>query len=246
MQSFKSLAVRASGRMFAGPSSRFMSTYARQMWREADAVCFDVDSTVCMEEGIDVLADSLGVGQDVANLTTKAMEGGMGYADSLAARLTLMKPSRANVDECLAKHPPRLSPKIDVLINTLHKKGKQVWLVSGGFRQLIEPVATTLGVSHDRLVANVLLFDGKGDHAGFDRDQPTSKTGGKALVVERLVNELGLTKVVMVGDGATDMEARPPAVAFVGYGGVVTRTKVKEGADWFVTDFQDLIDELEK
>ena len=39
-------------------------------------------------------------------------------------------------------------------------------------------------------------------------------------------------------------EARPPASAFIGYGGVVTRATVKAGADWFVTDFQDLIDAL--
>ena len=37
------------------------------------------------------------------------------------------------------------------------------------------------------------------------------------------------------GDGATDMEARPPADIFVGFGGNVIREKVKGGADWFVT-----------
>lgn len=40
----------------------------------------------------------------------------------------------------------------------------------------------------------------------------------------------------MIGDGATDMQARPPADLFVGYGGVVQRQVVKEGADLFVTD----------
>lgn len=42
----------------------------------------------------------------------------------------------------------------------------------------------------------------------------------------------------MVGDGVTDMQARPPADAFIGYGGVVKREKVQTGADWFITDFQ--------
>ena len=41
---------------------------------------------------------------------------------------------------------------------------------------------------------------------------------------------------MMIGDGATDMQARPPADLFVGYGGVVQRQVVKEGADLFVTD----------
>jgi phosphoserine phosphatase len=217
----------------------------RALWRNADAVCFDVDSTVCTEEGIDVLADNLGVGDQVAALTKRAMEGGMSYQESLSARLELMKPSRANVEKCLKERPSHLSPKIDDLVNALHKNGKKVFLVSGGFRQLIEPVATKLGVSHDNLIANVLLFEEKGDYAGFDKEQPTSKTGGKAKVVTMLVEKHKFKSVIMVGDGATDMEARPPAAAFVGFGGVVTRPSVKEGADWFVTDFQDLIDELD-
>jgi len=50
--------------------------------------------------------------------------------------------------------------------------------------------------------------------------------------------------VVMVGDGATDMEARPPADAFVGFGGIVVRKAVQEGADWFVTDLNELADAL--
>lgn len=225
---------------------RFASTEVREIWRTADAVCFDVDSTVCTEEGIDVLADSLGCGEAVSALTKRAMEGGMSYSESLSARLELMRPSEANVAECLEKHPAQLSPGIDTLVDTLTASGKQVWLVSGGFKQLISPVADKLGVPQERLIANVLLFDDKGDFNGFDRSQPTSQTGGKAKVVQMLVDDHKLPSVVMVGDGATDMEARPPAKAFVGYGGVVTRPSIKEGADWFVTDFQDLIDELKK
>ena len=48
----------------------------------------------------------------------------------------------------------------------------------------------------------------------------------------------------MIGDGVTDLEARPPADMFIGYGGVVVRDRVKKEADWFVTDFNVLIDAL--
>ena len=49
----------------------------------------------------------------------------------------------------------------------------------------------------------------------------------------------------MVGDGATDLEARPPADAFIGYGGVIVRDNIKKKADWFVTDFADLVGALQ-
>jgi phosphoserine phosphatase len=52
----------------------------------------------------------------------------------------------------------------------------------------------------------------------------------------------GYSPVVMVGDGATDMQAKPPAEAFIGYGGVAVRTAVQAGADWYIYDLQDMID----
>lgn len=44
----------------------------------------------------------------------------------------------------------------------------------------------------------------------------------------------------MIGDGVTDLQARPPADLFIGFGGIVTRDFVKQNADWFVTDFTQL------
>lgn len=230
---------------FATEGKRTFSTKVdvKEVWRQSDAVCFDVDSTVCMDEGIDVLADHCGVGQDVANLTKNAMEGNMSYRDSLAARLELMKPSKSMVEKCITEHPGQLSPGMADLVKALHAKGKHVFLVSGGFKQLIEPVAVRLNIPVDNVYANVLQFDGD-KYCGFDPEQPTSQTGGKAVVVSQLMSTHNFKSVIMVGDGATDMEARPPAAAFIGYGGVVTRSSVKAGADWFVTDFKDLIGAL--
>jgi phosphoserine phosphatase len=48
----------------------------------------------------------------------------------------------------------------------------------------------------------------------------------------------------MVGDGATDAEACPPADAFIGFGGNQVREAVKKSAPWYVYDFQELIDEI--
>ncbi|OEL30814.1 Phosphoserine phosphatase, chloroplastic, partial [Dichanthelium oligosanthes] len=67
----------------------------------ADAVCFDVDSTVILDEGIDELADFCGVGKAVAEWTAKAMTGAVPFEEALAARLSLIKPSLSQVEECL-------------------------------------------------------------------------------------------------------------------------------------------------
>ena len=55
-----------------------------------------------------------------------------------------------------------------------------------------------------------------GDYAGFDENELTSQSGGKAKVVQELKNKFKYNKVVMIGDGMTDAEASPPAEAFIG------------------------------
>jgi phosphoserine phosphatase len=110
--------------------------------------------------------------------------------------------------------------------------------------QLILPVAHKLKISGDRVIANVLHFDAAGRYTHFDRSVPTSRDGGKAEVVHTLKKKHGYAPVVMIGDGSTDMQARPPADVFVGYGGNQVRDKVRDGCDWWVTDFKELLDEL--
>jgi phosphoserine phosphatase len=89
-----------------------------------------------------------------------------------------------------------------------------------------------------RIFANNLQFNNDGSFKGFDSAELTCRDGGKPAVIQRIKDEHGYSPVIMVGDGATDMQARPPADAFIGFGGVVVREKVKAGADWFVVDFK--------
>ena len=55
-----------------------------------------------------------------------------------------------------------------------------------------------------------------GDYAGFDKNEPTSQSGGKAKVIQELKSKYKYDKIVMIGDGMTDAEACPPADAFIG------------------------------
>mmetsp|Transcript_61939 Transcript_61939/g.72432 ORF Transcript_61939/g.72432 Transcript_61939/m.72432 type:complete len:299 (+) Transcript_61939:33-929(+) len=209
---------------------------------KADAVCFDVDSTVIQEEGIDVLADSLGKGAEVSAWTTKAMDGNVKFEDALAARLDIIRPSKSDIQKCLIEHPCKLSPGIDTLVKELLSRGTDVFFVSGGFRIMIEPVADKVGVDHSRIYANTILFDeNTGDYTGFDQNEPTSADMGKPRALKMIKENGGYQTMVMVGDGATDAQANPPADSFVGFGGVTEREAVKEKACWYVHDFEDMI-----
>ena len=189
----------------------------------------------------DVLAESLGKGDAVAEWTAKAMSGGVKFQDALAARLALIEPSKQSIEDCLTNHPLKLSPGVDELITSLQDRGTSVYLVSGGFRIMIEPLAKMLNVNIENIYANNILFDEDGNYAGFCKDEPTSASQGKPKALNIIKEEKGYKTMVMVGDGATDAEAKPPADAFIGFGGVEARDPVRERACWFVYDFQDMI-----
>lgn len=207
-----------------------------------------MDSTVITEEGIDVLAEGLGKGNEVAEFTRQAMGGDMKFEDALSARLGLMEPSKTAIEEFVEKHGIHLSPGIDRLVQACHKKGIDVFLVSGGFRIMIEPVAKELMVAKSNIYANTILFedDEEGTYKGFDATEPTSADGGKPKALRMIKEQYGYQTMVMVGDGATDAQAKPPADAFIGFGGVVVREKVRDAACWFVHDFEDMIRVVEE
>lgn len=218
----------------------------RALWRAADAVCFDVDSTVCMDEAIDELAKFAKKEKEVMELTLRAMRGGMTFREALAKRLEMIQPTTDMLNNYLRSHPPHLTSGIEDLISELHDRGVAVYLVSGGFHAIIDPVAQRLDIPLKNVFANSIKFYFNGEYAGFDENEPTSHQEGKAEVCAYLKHRFGYRRLIMIGDGATDLAACPPADAFIGFGGNQVREKVKQEASWFVTSFQELLAELRR
>ena len=229
----------------AGVSSGHTSTEqerVRQLWLDTDCVCFDVDSTVCVEEAIDELAKFQQVGPLVEAITRNAMGGNMSFRTALQARLNLIQPTRQRLEQFLVQHPSQLTDGVAELIDLLHERKVPVYLITGGFHSIVDPVAKQLNIPLKNVFANQLLFNTDGSYAGFDEEEMTSDSGGKGRAVEYLKSKYGYERMIMVGDGATDMEA--DADGFIGFGGNVIREKVRDGAPWFVDSFYVLIDEL--
>ncbi|XP_055620299.1 phosphoserine phosphatase isoform X2 [Toxorhynchites rutilus septentrionalis] len=215
---------------------------ARELLKKADIVCFDVDSTVITEEGIDELAQFCGKGSEVAALTKEAMGGSMTFQDALKRRLDIIKPSQKQIREFLKTYPSTVSAGVRELIDQLRQSSAEIYLISGGFDCLIEPVADALDIPLCNLFANKLYFHYNGSYAGFDTNQVTSKSGGKGEAIKIVKSRFNSdTIVAMIGDGMTDLEACPPANFFIGYGGNVVREEVQKRATHYVTNFADLL-----
>jgi phosphoserine phosphatase len=198
-------------------------------------ICFDCDSTLSSIEGIDELARLRGpdVFSLIEALTRDAMEGDLRIEEVFGRRLEAIRPSRGDVAAVGRRYVETAEPTARETIARMLGSGWTPVIVSGGFRQAIRPLADHLGIG--RVEAVDLFFGADGAYLGYDRAFPSTRSGGKREIIERLRSELRPEKVVMVGDGVSDLETRPAVDLFVGFGGFVARERLKREAAAFVT-----------
>ncbi|MBX7126181.1 MAG: phosphoglycerate dehydrogenase [Cyclobacteriaceae bacterium] len=198
----------------------------------------DFDSTFTKVEAFDVLADISLEGHPekevrkkrIAEITNKGMDGSLSFRESLEQRLQLLSPEK--------KHLPKLIERLRSLVSESFKRNKEffathaanIYIVSNGFREFIEPVVTEFGIKPENILANEFRFDEQGRVTGFDTENPLSANNGKVEQLKRL-NLPG--DVYVIGDGYTDYEIKHAGLAnkFYAFTENVERESVLNKAD---------------
>ncbi len=200
---------------------------------------FDCDSTLSSIEGIDELARARGesVFRDVVALTNAAMNGEIPLDEVFPRRMEIIRPDRASCEAVGRLYVETITPGARDLIVKLRSEGWTPVILSGGFAPLIQPLARELGIEHVEAVPLFLLEDGT--YGGYGVDYPTTRGGGKNEIIREWKAALLPGSVIMMGDGASDLETQPDVNLFVGYGGVVQRPKVKAGAGLWIEQMAD-------
>lgn len=195
------------------------------------SVVFDCDSTLVAVEGIDELSGPFR--EQIQALTEAAMDGSVPLEEVYGQRLRIIQPTRAQVDAVGAQYVRTLVPHARETVAALRWLGKTVRIVSGGLRPAVLAVARELGLSDADVGAVDIRFSDAGAYAGFDGASPLARSNGKAQVI----GGWNLPRpALLVGDGATDREARPAVDAFAAYMGVAWRAPVAQGADFVLRD----------
>lgn len=177
------------------PSSR-----AREAKR---LVLLDMDSTLIQQEVIDLLAKHAGKLDQVSQITESAMAGDLDFSQALSARVALLAGLDQSVVELVRKEIT-LTNGAKELIETLHKQGHKVGVVSGGFLDVIEPILKDLKIDFYR--ANKLeimngKLTGKTEGAIIDRVAKFS-----SLQEFAKIEGVELSQTVAIGDGANDLD----------------------------------------
>ncbi|QMV01379.1 phosphoserine phosphatase SerB [Devosia sp. D6-9] len=164
----------------------------------------DMDSTMIEQECIDELADALGIKDEVADITARAMNGELDFEQALDTRVTLLKGLERTVIEEIRRERITLAPGGRALVHTMKAYGAYTALISGGFTFFADYIAKRIGF--DEATANVLEF--ADDKLTGTVTKPIVDKTTKLARLNALAAEHGLSQVdtLAVGDGANDLD----------------------------------------
>jgi len=209
-------------------------------------VFLDCDSTLTATEGIDELARLKGMGEAVEKLTRQAMEGEVSLEEVYAERLHLLRPTREDLQRIALRYREEAVPDVRQLVAALKFLGRRIHIVSSGLGEPVLAFGNWLGVPSDCIHGVGLEFDQLAgrwwDYSERDPNPaeryldfvagPLSESRGKRAVIGQVRRKPG--RAVLVGDGVSDLLARPAVELFVGFGGVAHRERVAAQADIYI------------
>lgn len=216
-------------------------------WATYDLIFFDCDSTLSTIEGIDELAKLKGKEGRVGILTDKAMNGELDLADVYGKRLKAIRPTRGQLKAVEERYWETQVEDAQAVISALQAIGKHVFIISGGLVDAVRGFGKRLGVATENIRAVELEYNELSGqwwryhepHTQHEQvyleyvEGPLTISSGKPDIIRELAgNRHG--RRFMIGDGSSDLATRDMVDLFVGYGGVVSRDKVKNESEVFI------------
>jgi phosphoserine phosphatase len=217
-------------------------------WPAYKHVFFDCDSTLTTIEGIDALAEARGKGWRISILTDAAMRGEVDLEEVYAKRLQALKPTRGQIQAIRNIYKKNIVPDAAEVVAALQYLKHQVYILSGGLAEPVIEFGRFLGVPLEHIRAVKVEYDQlSGDWwQKIDDEQPNiserllsyqddslTVSDGKVQIVRKLLaDQMG--RSLFIGDGVSDLQASRAVDLFVGFGGVVTRSRVQAEAPIFI------------
>lgn len=199
---------------------------------------FDFDSTLTRVEALDVLAEMTLQGKsnkdevidEIQKITNLGIDGDISFTESLERRIKLLKANKSDLDGLVSELRQKISKSIESNKEFFEKFSDDIYVISCGFKEFIDPIVKEYNIPSDRVYANTFKFDDDGNIIGFDEENPLSQHNGKIDCLKQMDLE---GEVQVIGDGYSDYVMREAGIAdkFFAYTENVHRDKAADNAD---------------
>ncbi|MGQ3892097.1 HAD-IB family phosphatase [Legionella sp. CNM-4043-24] len=197
-----------------------------------DVFFFDCDSTITQIEGLDELAELNGVGAETRAISQRCMDRTGLNPEVYKKRLDLVRPDKQQMTVLAQLYLQAISPDVQDTLNVLRRLGKRIYILSGGIKETIIPLALSLGMTENQVLAVDLYFDEQGGYRGFDSSSYLVQSQGKNRQIATIVPDT--QRAFLMGDGFSDWEAHASVGRFAGYGGAQNRPWIREHSSFYI------------
>jgi len=225
-----------------------------------NVLIFDFDSTIIGLESLDEIAKEFlkkhpekeKISQKIEQITDLGMVGKIDFNESLRRRVELINPSKKQIQNSLKKIEKSISKSFLENKKWIQKNREDLFVISGGFKEILIPVCTKIGFKKENIFGNEFVFDSENENGkvvDFNKKINSAKNQGKVLEVESLnLRKFFDGKIVIIGDGFTDYEIKKNKEAdyFICYTEHKKRENIAQLADLEVVNLDEVIDFLEK
>lgn len=208
---------------------------------------FDFDSTFIQVESLDILAE-IGLANHpekelrlstLRDITNRAMEGHLSYAESLRERFPLLNLTTLHLQQAIEILKQKISPSFARNRAFFKKNAQNIYIFSGAFIEILLPILHSFGLKRENIYGNRLLYDFEGNILGYDQYHILAQDQGKV----KLAHQLKLKgETIIIGDGYTDYEVKAAGLAntFIAFTENIQRDSVIQQADAVINELEGL------
>ena len=209
---------------------------------------FDFDSTLTRVEALDVLAeitlngrsDKDDIIREIQKITNLGIDGDISFTQSLEKRINLLNAHKDDLENLVQLLRQKISKSIESNKEFFHNYSDDIYVISCGFKEFIDPIVAEYNIPADRVYANTFRFDENGKIIGFDEDNVLASHNGKIACLKNLDLQ---GEVQVIGDGYSDYVMREAGIAdkFFAYTENVHREKAARNADYITPNLDEFL-----
>ena len=206
----------------------------------------DFDSTFIKDETLDEIASIVSssdtdpyLKEKISNITNQAMEGKLDFKSALKQRVQMLKIHKEDISKVTAVLSGRVSKSFAKNKNRLLSLSDRIYIISGGFKEIIIPIVQKFGIDKDKVFANEFTYDENNFISGINEASLLSYSDGKIRALKKIDISSG---AYIIGDGSTDLEMKQVdgVIAFICFTENIDRISISSQADYIASNLDEV------